>query len=118
MKGAIEGLLRILATVIGLIGSFIAFFVVLLHTLITDSQKGGLGNGHFFLGLLVTILAFLGALLSWPFPVTAAVMMVLGAVGLFVIAPFLSWFAIPFLLIAALLAFLDRKKAQSAPSKS
>jgi hypothetical protein len=113
MKGAIEGLLRILATVIGLIGALIAFFVDLLHTLITDSQTG-FGSGHFFLGLFVTLLAFVGAVLSWPFPVTAAVLMVLAAIGLFLIAHVASWLAIPFLLIAAILAFLDRKKGRTA----
>ncbi len=113
MKGIVEGFLRVLATVVGLVGALIAFFVDLLHTLVADSQKG-FGSGHFFLGLLVTLLAFIGALLSWPFPVTAAVMMVLAAVGLFLIAHVASWFAIPFLLLAAILAFLDRKKARSA----
>jgi hypothetical protein len=105
--------LRLVATVVGLIGALIAFFVDLLHTLITDSQKG-FGNGHFFLGLLVTLAAFIGALLSWPFPVTAAVLMVLGSIGLFLIAGAGSFLAIPFLVIAAILAFLDRKKARPA----
>jgi hypothetical protein len=117
VKGAIEGLLRILATAIGLVGALIAFFVDLLHTLITDTQKGGLGFGHFFLGLLVTILAFVGALVSFPFPLIAAVLMVLGSIGLFLIAGGAAFFAIPFLLIAAVLAFLDRNKGKAATNQ-
>jgi hypothetical protein len=118
MKGAIEGLLRILATVIGLVGALMALLVVVFHTIVADAQRNGLGNGHLPTGLLMFLLALVGALISYPFPVAAAVLMVIAAIGLFLIAPIASWFAIPFLLIAAILAFLDRKKGRVAPSQS
>jgi hypothetical protein len=65
------------------------------------------------LGLLATIVALIGSLLSFPAPTVAAVLLVLASIGLFLVSPALSWFAIPLLLIAAILAFLDRKKAKS-----
>jgi hypothetical protein len=114
MKGAIEGLLRILATVIGVVGALMALLVVVFHTIVADARANGLGNGHFPTGLLMFFLALIGALVSYPFPVAAAVLMVLAAIGLFLIAPLASWFAIPFLLIAAILAFLDRNKGRAA----
>lgn len=116
MKGAIEGLLRILATAIGLVGALIALLVVVFHAFVADSRNG-LGNGHLPTGLLMFFLALVGALISYPFPVAAAVLMVIAAIGLFLIAHIASWFAIPFLLIAAILAFLDRNKGRAAASQ-
>jgi hypothetical protein len=117
IKGIAEGLLRILATIIGLIGTVVAFIVVGLHSITADSKAGGIGHGHFFLGLLLTIVALIGSLLSFPAPTVAAVLLVLASIGLFFIAPALSWFAIPLLIIAAILAFLDRKKAKAATAR-
>jgi hypothetical protein len=117
MKGAIEGLLRILATVIGLVGALMALVAVVFHVVITDSRNG-LGNGHFPTGLLMFFLALIGALIAYPFPVVAALLMVIAAIGLFLIAHIASWLAIPFLLIAAILAFLDRNKGRAAARQS
>lgn len=120
IKGIAEGILRIIATVVGLIGTVIAFFAVTLNTMIQDS-KHGFGSGHFFLGLLVTLAALIGALASFPAPTFAAVLMVLAAIGLIFLikgaALILGVLAIIFLVIAAILAFMDRKKAKAATAR-
>ena len=118
MEGILKGILRLLATVIGLVGAIIALVVNGAHSLISDAQKlsGGQGKStHGFIGILLFLVALVGALLSWPAPITAAVLMVLASIGLYVIIGAASFFAIPFLLVAAVLDYLDRRKG--APAK-
>jgi hypothetical protein len=112
-EGALKGLGRIIATGVGLIGVILAFLVNVGHTLSVDSQKG-FGNGHFFLGLLTVLLGLIGALVSFFAPITAAVMMILSAVGLFFIAHGAAFIAIPLFVIAAILAFIDRRTPKKA----
>lgn len=118
MEGILKGILRLLATIIGLVGAVIALVVNGAHSLISDAEKlsGGTGRTtHGFLGILVFIVALVGALLSWPAPVMAAVLMVLASIGLYFIVGGAAFFAIPFLLVAAVLDYLDRRKG--APAK-
>jgi hypothetical protein len=112
MAGVMKGLLRVLAMISGLLGAIIALFVDIFNTIGADVHKG-FGNGHFFIGLFAFLIGLIGALVAVPFPVTAAVLMVVSSAGLIWVAGGWAFFAVPFLVLGAILAFVDRKKGQA-----
>jgi hypothetical protein len=113
MAGVFKGFLRLLATIIGVIGAFVALFVNFFNSLI---REGLGGHGHLWVGLLLFLVALVGALISWPWPRTAALLMLIAALGFIYVAGIGAVIASPLLLIAAVLAFLDRKKAEPKPA--
>jgi hypothetical protein len=102
---------RTLAMVVGVVGALLAFIITVINFFIKNISAGGLGNAHTPTGITMSLLALVGALIALPFPLTsAAAMLVAGVVMLFV-AGGLGAIPLIVLAIAAVLAFLDRKKA-------
>jgi hypothetical protein len=106
---------------IGLVGAVIAFVVSALYSFahvlgrisgITADQS------HFFIGTGLTIVAVIGSLLVLVAPEAGALILVLATIGFVFI---LSWWAvIPaiFLLVAAGLAFMNRREYHRAPTSA
>ncbi len=102
--------LRMLATIIGIVGSIVALIVSISASVIKD-LSGNHNTAHGFIGLLLVIISFLGALVAVPFPVVAAVLMLIGGLGMIYVAGVGAIIGAPLLLIAAVLAYMDRAKA-------
>jgi hypothetical protein len=102
---------RTLAMAIGIAGAVVALIVTFINFLVKNISAGGLGNAHTPTGLALSILAGVGAVLALPFPMTSAVLMLLAGIGMLFVAG--GWGVIPLIVlgVAALFAFLDRKKA-------
>ena len=103
--------LRSLAMILGLIGAVIGFVTSLLYSLAhVLGRIAGIttSSSHFFIGVGLTILALIGAVLA-PFSgIVAALLMVAAVVGF---AFIIGWWAILpaiFLLPAAWMAFSNR----------
>jgi hypothetical protein len=102
---------RTVALVVGLFGALIAFFVTIINFFSKNIAAGGLGNAHTPTGIFLTLLAAVGAVLALLFPRVAAVLMLVAGVGMLFVAGWLGVIPLVILAIAALLAFLDRRRA-------
>jgi hypothetical protein len=107
-----------MAMAVGLVGSVIAFVVVALYSLMhTLGRIAGVtaDRSHFFIGTGLTILAVIGSLLVAVSPEVGAVILVLATIGFFFIVGW--WAVIPalFLVAAAVMAFMDRRKHEHSP---
>jgi hypothetical protein len=99
---------RTLAMLIGLFGVVIAFFINLLYsTFHVLGRISGITNdrSHFFWGLLVVLIGFVGSLLVLFRPMVGAVLLVVAAIAFFFIVGWWALLASPFMLIGAILAF-------------
>jgi hypothetical protein len=105
--------LRLLATIIGIVGSIVALIVSISASVIKDAT-GNHNQAHGFVGLLLVVISFIGALIAVPFPVTAALLMLIGGLGMIYVAGFGAIIGAPLLLIAAALAYMDRAKTSTA----
>lgn len=104
---------RTMAMALGLVGTVIAFVVVSMYSLMHMlSRMAGIDadRGHFFIGTGLTILAAIGSLLVVGWPEIGAVILVLATIGFWFIVGW--WAIIPavFLLGAAVIAFMDRRR--------
>lgn len=107
---------RVLAVLTGLFGVVIAFAINILYSFIhVLGRISGITNdrSHFFFGLLVVLIGFVGSLLV-PFnPIVGTVLLVVAAIAFFFIVGWWALLASPFLLIAAALAYkYSREKPQ------
>lgn len=109
--------LRTLGMFAGIFASVVALLIDSLYSLfhvlgrmtgVTDDAS------HFWWGLLVTLIGFVGALLSIPTPVVASIMMLVAGIAFFWIAGWWAIFASLFFFVGAALVFLDRGRATSA----
>jgi hypothetical protein len=97
--------------VIGICGAILALVVAALYSLFhVLGRIAGITNdhSHFFIGLGLSLVAFVGALFTIGAPLVGAVLMAAAAIGLFFI---LGWWAVitaPLLLWAAYLAYRHR----------
>jgi hypothetical protein len=105
---------RTVALVVGLLGALAAFFVTIINFFIKNIAAGGLGNAHTPTGLLLSVLAGIGAVLALLLPRVAAVLMLVAGVGMLFVAGWLGVIPLVILAIAALLAFLDRSRPASS----
>ncbi len=111
--------LRTLGMFTGIFASVVALVVDTLYSLIhVLARMSGVTDdaSHFWWGLLVTLIGFVGALLSVPSPVIASIMMLGAGIAFFWIAGWWAIFASLFFFIGAALVFLDRSRATSARS--
>jgi hypothetical protein len=113
--------MRTLALIIGLFGVIVAFVINLLYssfhvlgrvTGITNDQS------HFFFGLLVILIGFVGSLLAFFFPIVGAVLLAVAGIAFFFIAGWWALLASPFLLIAAVLAYRHSRAQQQMVSQN
>lgn len=102
--------MRMLATIIGVVGSIVALIVSISASVLKD-LTGNHNQAHGFVGLLLVVISFIGALVAVPFPVVAAVLMLVGGLGMIYVAGAGAIIGAPLLLIAAVLAYMDRRKA-------
>jgi len=107
--------LRTLAMIIGIFGAVIAFIINILYssfhvlgrvTGITADQS------HFFYGLLVILIGFIGSLLVLVSPVVGAVLLAIAGIAFFFIVGWWALLASPFLLVAAVLAYRHSRGQQ------
>lgn len=107
--------LRTLAMIIGIFGAVIAFIINILYssfhvlgrvTGITADQS------HFFWGLLVILIGFIGSLLVLVSPVVGAVLLAVAGIAFFFIVGWWALLASPFLLVAAVLAYRHSRRQQ------
>lgn len=111
VKEAAKITFRIIATVIGFIGVLIAVITDILYA--TGSAIFG-GHSHPWYGMLVVLVAFIGAVLALFRPAVAALVMAVAAIAFFFVVGGWAAFASVVLLIAALVAFLDRGNVRPA----
>ncbi len=103
---------RTAALVVGLVGTVLALIVVLLYTIFhVFGQVAGISNDttHFWWGLVVVLLALSGSLLAPILPIVAAAMLAVAGIALFFIVGWWALIVSPFLLVAALMTFSNRR---------
>ena len=105
---------------IGRLGALVLGILGFLLGLIFDAIYAGAnhifdpGNTtHGFIALLLLLVGLVGAIAAVPGPRFAALLLVISAVGFLIIAHGFAIIPAIFLLIAALLAYVDRGKVQS-----
>lgn len=105
---------RVGALILGLFGTIVALVVNFAYSGVHDALRLGgdknISHSHGFIGFLLILVGFVGALLAVPAPAVAAVLLAIAAVGLFFIVKAYALFCSIFLLVAALLAYVDRTK--------
>ena len=105
---------RTAAMIVGLVGAILGFvtstFYSLLHIL---GRISGISadHGHFFIGLGLAIVAIIGSFLVIGMPEAGALVLVLATIGFFFIMGWWAFIPAVFLLVAAGLAFMDRRRA-------
>jgi hypothetical protein len=104
--------MRTIAMIVGLVGTAVALVINILYSLahvlgrvsgITDDSS------HFFFGLLAVLVALGGSFLTVFTPLLAAAMLLAAGIGFFFVVGWWALIASPFLFVAALLAFSNRR---------
>jgi len=106
--------MRTLGMFFGIFASVIAVIVDSLYSFFhVLGRVSGITNdpSHFWWGLFVTLIGFVGALLSMGSPIAAAILMLVAGVALFWVVGWWAIFASLFFFIGAALAILDRRRA-------
>jgi hypothetical protein len=104
--------LRTIAMIVGLIGTVIALAINILYSLFhVLGRIAGMASDstHFFYGLIVVLVALGGSFLTLWSPILAAIMLLASGIALFFVVGWWAFLASPFLLVAALLTFSNRK---------
>jgi len=99
---------RGLPVIIGIVGALVALVIDILYALAhVLGRVAGMNtdSSHFFGGLGVVLVAFIGALLAAVSPLVGAVLLVVAAIGFFFVVGWWAVIAAPFLLGAAYLAY-------------
>lgn len=106
------------AMVLGLLGVVIALVVNFAYSGVHDALRLGgdknISHSHGFIGFLLIVLGFVGAVLALPAPVAAAALLAIAGIGLFFVVKAYALFCSIFLLAAAVLAYVDRAKKRVA----
>ena len=100
--------IRTLTLITGLFAVIVAFIVNLLYSFLhVLGRVAGITNdsSHFFWGLLVIFIGFVGSLLVLFSPTVGAVLLLVSGIAFFFIAGWWALLASPFLLLAAALAY-------------
>jgi len=101
---------------IGIFGVIIAFIINILYsTFHVLGRVAGITNdqSHFFYGLLVILIGFIGSLLVLFFPIVGAVLLAISGIAFFFIVGWWALLASPFLLVAAVLAYRYSREQQT-----
>jgi hypothetical protein len=104
--------MRTIAMIVGLIGTVIALAINILYSLFhVLGEIAGMATdtAHFFYGLIVVLVALGGSFLTVISPIIAAIMLLASGIAFFFIVGWWAFFASPFLLVAALLTFSNRR---------
>ena len=107
--------MRTLAMLIGLFGTIIALVINILYSSfhVLGRVTGITANqSHFFFGLLVVLIGFIGSLAVLFTPIVGAVLLAVAGIAFFFIAGWWALLASPFLLIAAVLAYAHSRARQ------
>ena len=107
--------MRTLAMITGLFGTVIAFLINILYsTFHVLGRVTGIASdqSHFFFGLLVVLIGFIGSLMVLFTPIVGAVLLAVAGVAFFFIVGWWALLASPFLLIAAVLAYQHSRTQQ------
>ncbi|HEU0026502.1 MAG TPA: hypothetical protein VFQ25_05240 [Ktedonobacterales bacterium] len=108
--------LRILAVFEGIVGALIGFGISILASILrVIGGAAGISTdqSHFFLAIILSLLAFVGALLAIGPGLAAAICLLVAAIGFFFVAG--PWAIVPalFLLPAAWLAFVSSRAPEA-----
>jgi hypothetical protein len=99
--------------ILGLIGfaiGLVADFIGTVHGYATDVTH------HGFVGLVLLLIGLAGSLLALFAPVVAAVLLLIAGIGFFYVLGTGALFVAPFFIVAAVLAFVDRRPAPVQPT--
>jgi hypothetical protein len=103
---------RTIATIVGLIGSVIALVLVLLYSLfdLLGTIAGvATDDTHLFAGLFLVLIGAVGSFMAPVLPIVAAVALAIAGIGLFFTIGWWALIASPFLLVAALMTFSNKR---------
>ena len=114
---------RLAAAVLALIGVVIGLVVNFTYSLTNDAATAfgaKLPASHGFIGFGLLIFSFIGAVIALFRPRTAATLMLIGGAGFFYPVGWFALIASPFMLLGALLAFIDKGPSAktTTPTKS
>ncbi len=105
---------RLGALILGLFGVIVALVVNFAYSGVHDALRLGgdknISQSHGFIGFLLIVVGLVGALLALPAPVVSAFLLLVAGVGFFFIVKAYAILASVFLLLAALLAYIDRNR--------
>ena len=106
------------AMILGIVGVVVALVVNFAYSGVHDALRLGgdkhISHSHGFIGFLLIVVGFVGALLALPAPVVSAVLLLVAGIGLFFVVKAYAILCSVFLLVAALLAYVDRTKKRVA----
>jgi hypothetical protein len=100
--------MRLVTFLVGLLGVVIAFIINALYSFLhVLGRVTGITNNqsHFFWGLFVILIGFVGSLFAPFVPIVGGVLLLIAGIAFFFIAGWWALLASPFLLVAAFLAF-------------
>jgi hypothetical protein len=103
---------RTIALIVGIIGTVLAFIINVLYSLFhVLGRVSGITNdpSHFWWGLLVVLLALVGSCLAPIFAIGAAILLLGTGIAFFFIVGWWAIIASPFLIVAAILCFSNRR---------
>jgi hypothetical protein len=106
--------MRFIAMLLGLVGAVIALIINVLTSFthaIAAASGAQVSQSHGFYGLALFAVALVGSFLALPRPRTASAFLLVAGVGFYFVLGWWTLLASPFLLLAAVLAFLDRTNA-------
>jgi hypothetical protein len=109
----VRGVLRVVAAIVGAIGAII---LIIVNAIISGTHFAGklLGHSgpqsHGVIGIVTFLVGAVGVFTTLLNPKWGAAMMAVAGLGFIYVAGWFSLFATPILLIAALIAYLDRPK--------
>jgi hypothetical protein len=105
---------RLGALIVGLIGFVVGFIFNVLHSTFNHLFQPGSAT-HGFIALLFLLVGLIGSLIALFAPRTAALLLVISAIGFIIFVGILSGiFPALILLVAALLAYIDRRTSARA----
>lgn len=103
---------RLGALVFGILGFFLGLIFDAIYAGANHIFEPG-NQTHGFIVLILLVVGLVGAIAAIPGPRFAALLLLIAAVGFLIIAQLYAVVPAIFLLIAALLAYVDRSKAQT-----
>ncbi len=113
---------RLAAAVLGLIGVVLALVVNFaysgVHDFLKISGSSTLDSSHGFVGLGLILVAFIGAVIALFKPRASATLLLIGGAGFFYPVGWFALIASPFMLLGALLAFIDKAPSKTTTTKA
>jgi hypothetical protein len=107
----VRGVFRVVAAIIGAIGALI---LIIVNSIISAKHAilgSSVPQSHGVVGLLAFVVGALGVIATLINPRVGAALMAVAGLGFIYVAGWGAVFATPFLVLAAVVAFLDRPKS-------